>query len=142
MAVAVDASESVAVGLEELSALLVWIGRAGSPAEVAPEDTAPPSGVTVDVLAPVEEEPDTSVGLAGLAASVLDGTAVVPVAESESALALSDELVLVAADAESVAETLAGLSVGADTPEGSELGTPHVAPSLAPGDAGAVAPAG
>lgn len=137
VAVATDASEPVTVGLEETTALLVCIGRSGPPSEGASEDAAPSLGVPVDTEASAEEEPDVSVGPAGLVASV---PAAVPVTEEEPEL--SGEPVRAVADAEAVAETLAGLSVGADTPEGSELGTPHVAPSLALGDAGAVAPAG
>lgn len=137
VAVATDASELVAVGLEETSALLVCTGRSGPPSEGVPEDAAPSLGVPVDTEASAEEEPDVSVGPAGLVASV---PAAVPVTEEEPEL--SEEPVLAVADVEAVAETPAGLSIEADTPEGSELGTPHVAPSLALGDAGAVAPAG
>lgn len=161
VAVAADASEPVAVALEEASALLVWVGRLESPSDVAPEGAAPSLGTLVDADASAEEEPDTPVGSAEFVASVPDGAAAVPVAESELALALSEAVLegdaesvaevpaesmavapaesVAVAPAESVAVAPAELSVGADAPE---LDTPHVAPPFSLGDAVAVEPAG
>lgn len=145
VAVAADASEPVAVALEEASALLVWVGRLESPSDVAPEGAAPSLGTLVDADASAEEEPDTPVGSAEFVASVPDGAAAVPVAESELALALSEAVLegdaesVAEVPAESVAVAPAELSVGADAPE---LDTPHVAPPFSLGDAVAVEPAG
>lgn len=140
VAVAADASAPVGVGFEEASALLVWVGRPESPDEVVPEGAAPSLGTLVDVDTSAEEEPP--VGPAGSVASVPDGTAAVPEVGSELALALSEEAVPEEADAESVAEAPAGLSVGANTAEVPELGTPHIALPFSLDDAVAVAPAG
>lgn len=145
VAVAADASEPVAVALEEASALLVWVGRLESPSDVAPEGAAPSLGTLVDADASAEEEPDTPVSSAEFVASVPDGAAAVPVAESELALALSEAVLegdaesVAEVPAESVAVAPAELSVGADAPE---LDTPHVAPPFSLGDAVAVEPAG